>query len=363
MYFPDGGRAAERTRRRQAALGMVLLVAVVAVDMAYDKDVTISAAVTVVPGLVAVNGRARSVVGAGVLAFAVVLLLSWWDGDSADHLFSHVVAVVGATVVGLIVQRHRVRRERELADVRLVADATQRALLRPLPVCAGPVEIAARYVSAAEEALIGGDLYDVLATPWGVRAVIGDVRGKGLPAVRATATALGIFREAAHDEPRLCRIAERIDRALQREGGSEDFVTVLLVGVAADGRCELLSYGHPAPLLRTADGDVCEVPVEHEPPLGLGLVDTAGAGRPGCAELASGEELLLVTDGILEARDAAGQFFPLAERYARLPVGRSPGQVLADLWQQVVQYAGGPPGDDSALVILRRRGPEVPVDS
>ncbi|WP_419993982.1 PP2C family protein-serine/threonine phosphatase [Streptomyces boninensis] len=363
MPQPGADTPATRNRRREVALGLALLAAVVAIDMAMDKDVTISAVVAVIPALVAVNGRARSIIGVGVFALAVVVLLGWWDYDSVEHVLSHVVAVFGATVIGIVVQRHRVRRERVLADVRQVAEATQRALLRPVPAFVRPVEIAARYVSAAEEALIGGDLYDVLGTPWGVRAIIGDVRGKGLPAVRATATTLGIFREAAFDEPRMCRIAERIDRALQREGDAEDFVTVLLVGVAADGRCELLSYGHPAPLLRAAAGDVREVCIEHDPPLGLGVVDATGPDRPADAWLAPGDELLLVTDGILEARDAAGHFFPLAERYAGLPAGDPPQLVLATLWQQVLRHTGGPPGDDSALVILRRAGAEVPVDS
>ncbi len=239
----------------------------------------------------------------------------------------------------------------------------------------------------------------------GVRAVIGDVRGKGLPAVRISGRALGVFRAVAYDERDLSRIARRMEQSVLREAGPEDFVTVLLVEATREGRCTLLSFGHPPPLVRTAAGEVRETPIASHPPLGLGLArpperdrtspaageaaaddgdDPGGPGdaravasatdpavdplaaAPGAAGapttelvLAPGDELLLVTDGALEARNAAGEFYPLVPRYAACPgpADDPPVDVLAALGADMRAYSGGALDDDSALVLLRYAPP------
>ena len=81
-----------------------------------------------------------------------------------------------------------------LAGVTLVADAAQRAILAPPPPRLGPVHLTARYHAAAAEAKIGGDLYEVVAGPASTRLLVGDVRGKGLKAVRTATVVLGEFR-------------------------------------------------------------------------------------------------------------------------------------------------------------------------
>src|SRR4051794_5358846 len=76
------------------------------------------------------------------------------------------------------------RQSGRLADVSRVAEAAQRAILSPPPARLGAVRLAARYVSAASDALVGGDLYEVVQREGATRLLVGDVRGKGLDAVR-----------------------------------------------------------------------------------------------------------------------------------------------------------------------------------
>ena len=102
-----------------------------------------------------------------------------------------------------------------LANVLQVADAAQRAILAPPPPQIGPVRLAARYVSAAREALVGGDLYEIVSRPGAVRLLIGDVRGKVLGAVRTATIVLGEFRAAASDLDDLAEVAVQIDRRLR----------------------------------------------------------------------------------------------------------------------------------------------------
>ncbi|GAA3052868.1 hypothetical protein GCM10020000_38090 [Streptomyces olivoverticillatus] len=107
------------------------------------------------------------------LGFLFPGLGTWWTAGG-------IVAVTVAAAYGSHV---RLQRERTLFQVRLVADAAQQVVLSPLPDRCGGVEIESLYIAAAAEARIGGDFYEVVDTPYGVRLLIGDVRGKGLPAV------------------------------------------------------------------------------------------------------------------------------------------------------------------------------------
>jgi serine phosphatase RsbU (regulator of sigma subunit) len=81
-----------------------------------------------------------------------------------------------------------------------VADTAQQVLLRPVPRQLGSVRLAVNYLSASSQARVGGDLYDVVHAGGGVRLVVGDAEGKGLPAVQSAAALLGAFRDAAHEE-------------------------------------------------------------------------------------------------------------------------------------------------------------------
>ena len=113
-----------------------------------------------------------------------------------------------------------------LAGVTLVAEAAQRAILAPPPARIGPVSLSARYHSAAFEAQIGGDLYEVVRGPSSVRLLVGDVRGKGLSAVRTATVVLGEFRAAAAGTGDVAHVAREIDRRIRpvppRRGGLRD---------------------------------------------------------------------------------------------------------------------------------------------
>jgi serine phosphatase RsbU (regulator of sigma subunit) len=192
-----------------------------------------------------------------------------------------------------------------LAEVTRVAEAAQHAILAAPPAQIGPVALAARYVSAAAEALIGGDLFEVVERPGTVRLLIGDVRGKGLDAVRTATVVLGEFRAAAADIDELTDVAVQIDRRLRPYLTDEDFVTAALAEIGNDGSFALVSCGHPPALLLSPDG-IETVETTSSPPLGLGAAPVAVTGS-----LKPGDRLFLYTDGIIEARDRQGQFVDL----------------------------------------------------
>ena len=233
-----------------------------------------------------------------------------------------------------------------LAGVTLVAEAAQRAILAPPPARTGPVSLSARYHSAALEAQIGGDLYEVVRGPSSVRLLVGDVRGKGLAAVRTATVVLGEFRAAAAGPGDVAHVAREIDRRIVPYlPEDEDFVTGLLVDIRHDGTFDVVSCGHPAPVVLHGSGQVTTVELDHEPPLGLGVDPTTAHGT-----LAPGDRMLLFTDGMIEARSPAGSFIDPAPFLAAM--GQADfDSALDDLLLSLGQAAGHALDDDLALML------------
>jgi stage II sporulation SpoE-like protein len=125
-------------------------------------------------------------------------------------------AVVIVTYASYFVAHRRIRMQQAYDEVWQIAEVTQRVLLRPIPERIGPVATAVEYLSAATGARVGGDFYEIIDTPYGVRAILGDMRGHGLDAVSGAAALLGAFREAGAVEPTLEAVAARLDAALTR---------------------------------------------------------------------------------------------------------------------------------------------------
>jgi serine phosphatase RsbU (regulator of sigma subunit) len=277
--------------------------------------------------------------------------------------FATIITVAVVTLISALGAERSARGSQKLAAVTSVAEAAQRALLRPLPRQVGPLELGVVYLAAAAEARVGGDLYEVTRSPYGIRLIIGDVRGKGLGAVEVAADILGVFREVAHEVYTLAEVARRLDASLIRRRAVEDeFVTAVLAEIDPDAsRLTIYSCGHPPPLLLPAGpgqpgmsrrAQVLEVP-EPAPPLGLlALGDSSGASCT--VPFKPGDRLLLYTDGVTEARDAQRRFYPLIERLAD-PAAAGAGDSGADLldWlrEDLLRHVGAPLTDDAALLL------------
>ncbi|MFF4403396.1 PP2C family protein-serine/threonine phosphatase [Streptomyces sp. NPDC001262] len=343
--------------RTLVAAAYALLATGVVTDVASNPRSTISPALATAPVLAGIGTRrARVPLAAGAVAMLIVAWLAKADPGVpfAVHLTSG-VTVLAITCISTANVVLVATRERELLQSRSVAEAAQLALLRPVPERTGRLRVAVRYLAAAADARVGGDLYEVLATPFGTRLIVGDVRGKGLAAVETASDVLGSFREAAQVEPDLAVVAQRLDATVQRRGAGEEFVTAALVGVADSGNlAELVDCGHLPPLLLHA-GTVTPVEPalpESDPP--LGLCDLTGSEYHRREfTLVHGATLLLYTDGATEARDTTGRFYPLEERVAGMPES-SPEVLLDRLVADLLAWSGGELSDDAALLAFRR---------
>ncbi|CAM5294718.1 PP2C family protein-serine/threonine phosphatase [Streptomyces pilosus] len=334
------------------ALPLLIVLLVVCVDLFGGTGRIWLPLLSAGPALAAATSRPAGVLGVGLLASLLGAGIGARHAVDASQLVAVLAALLTVTLAGTLASALRVRRERTLAAVRSVAETAQHALLQPVPESVGPFQAAVHYSAAAAEARIGGDLYALVDTPYGVRTIVGDVRGKGLPAVGTAALVLGVFREAAHDEPDLRDVVGRIERSLARNLGSDDFVTAVVAGYPEPGQLEMVNCGHAPPLLIRGTEVTPVDPVRPAPPLGLRALSDESP----CLQVVpftEGDQLLLYTDGVTEARDAARAFYPLTEGLAR-HLCDEPARTLAAVHQELLDHVGGRLHDDAALLLLRK---------
>ena len=283
-------------------------------------------------------------------AVALTIAAGWWQGDAGDAIYwTRVTVVCAISAMAVVVAGMRRRREERLARMTAIAEASQLALLPPLPPEMTGINIAARYRSATREASVGGDLYEIIPTGHGIRVIIGDVRGNGLDAVLLAGQVLSAFRRSAVATPALEQVAGDIGRAIRPHLGEEDFVTAALAQIAPGGELTIVSCGHHPPLLCHC-GDL--VPLTDEkvaPP--LGLEDDFTVFTAFTASWSPGDRLLLYTDGLVESRDKHGDFLTEDEIAVAL-LAADCDLALDTLMTAVHRHTGGHGHDDMALLLL-----------
>lgn len=193
---------------------VILTVVIAGLAYATPPEMAFSRLLPAAPALAAAMWPVLPTVLLGTVCLFLMIGLSivfpglgtWWTA----------AGIIAVTVAAAYGSHVRLQRERTLFQVRLVADAAQQVVLSPMPRRFGSVEIESLYLAAAAEARIGGDFYEVVDTRFGVRLLIGDVRGKGLPAVGAAAAIVNSFREAAYGEADMVSVARRLDASSTR---------------------------------------------------------------------------------------------------------------------------------------------------
>ena len=333
---------------RWIALATTLLAATV--DLLYGVEASLIVPLVFGPFVASALASVRDTAVVAVLATLLGVLLGWTDQTIATS--PHVVRVASVAVGGLLavsLARSRTARERKLRAVTHVAHVAQQAILHPLPEQIRGVRLAARYLSASAESQIGGDFYDALDTPWGVRVVVGDVRGKGLEAVRLASALLGEFRSRANSEPELAAVVKTVDAAGARavDQAGEDFATAVFAQFDED-ILTIVRCGHPLPLL--AQFHHLDF-IDTSPSLPLCLGSEASAEE---LRLAPGSRILFFSDGAFEGRDARGEFFDLHSSLARHVGNPDLGTVLDRILDDLDRHCLEGISDDVVLVIAEQ---------
>ncbi|MDX3382792.1 PP2C family protein-serine/threonine phosphatase [Streptomyces niveiscabiei] len=372
-----------RGRRVTWLVPALLLTGITLLDVGTDVRFHIESFCVFVVAITAVLCGVRTTALFAVLSLAAFVLTELREPDQYKAGTVDLVLVAVGGGLSVLACAARLRAERRMVRMTDAADTTRRTVLRPLPADWGGLRHAEVYLAADADARVGGDFYDIQPGPHGTRVLVGDVQGKGLAAVEAAAALLGTFREAGYHEADLGVVGARLETRMLRHRAhaaavgrdeGDRFATAVLLGYPPKGAVggvavvEVVLFGHEPPMVVGTGGvRVLGDEAGGGLPLGLGDLGELGVsgdlgdlrGTPEVLRVEVGEEetVLLVTDGVTEARDAQGRFYPLPEELSKALTRDAglaePDRLVAFVREGALRHSGGRPGDDTTVFAVR----------
>jgi hypothetical protein len=255
-----------------------------------------------------------------------------------------VLLLMQLSILAILLRRFvRARKDEGRMASELESARTVQSVLIPsgAPVVRG-FSIASVYKPALQ---VGGDFFQIIPNgEVGVLIVIGDVSGKGMPAAMTVALLVGTIRTLAHYTQSPSEILSAVNaRMLARSAGG--FTTCLVLRADSDGTFAVANAGHIAPYLNGA-----ELPLQNALPLGL---DAGTSYAESTFRIGQGDQLTLMTDGVVEARNKTGELYGF-DRTAR--IASHSAESIARAAQEFGQE------DDITVVTLVRQSVEASAD-
>jgi len=267
------------------------------------------------------------------------------DISSVSHDILRVIATEAASLIenARLVQAEEAAR-RYQQELSIAASIQQRLMAVTIPDVPF-AKMRGRNLSCKE---IGGDFFDVVNTEDGLAIVLADVSGKGVSAALLASTLQGMVYSHLIARMPLPEIMAAVNRFFTQKHLGEKYATVIIIRVSKTGELEYVNCGHVPPLL-VSDGNVTR-PEHGNLPVGL-LADAAYEGDH--VHLKPGDRFILVTDGVTEAENPAGEFFD----NERLEAVAAKTPNLEDIFSAVNEFCSGNPlGDDCTVVELQYTG-------
>ena len=269
--------------------------------------------------------------------------------SETDHGLLRTVAAEAATLVeNAQLAKSEADARRDLEELAFAASIQQRLMRVRLPKLDYAV-VDARNVPCRE---VGGDFFDVLHDETGLAVVVADVSGKGASAAILAATLQGMLYAQLAAGISLATIARGVNNYLcDKDTGK--YATMVLLRINSEGQLDYINCGHIKPiLLRGAAAGPLQPEDLQATNIPVGLLKHAPF-QGGTLTLAEGDTVVLASDGITEAEDAAGEFFGTGRL---LDVARGSGCDLNGIFAAVDTFCGATPAnDDRTLVCLKFR--------
>ncbi len=279
------------------------------------------------------------------------LSLVW--AESGKHYTGDDLAIAEdlASRAAFAIDNARLYRERDHAARSL----QERLLPKRLPDIPG-LDVAARYLPAGDVLQAGGDFYDLFEMDDGSwKAVIGDVCGKGPEAAALMGFVRFTTRAVSRQDTKPSEALVKLNKALleELEVGKGDFCTAAVVRIRPNDQGVRLTVavgGHPLPLIIRANGDVEEAGI---PGTLLGLFEDIDISDQ-VVDLAPGDALVMLTDGVLEAGRDRNWETETIPRLLADSAGMSP-DAIADRIKAAVSGLDERRTDDVAVLVMRCR--------
>lgn len=228
----------------------------------------------------------------------------------------------------------RQRQERELQMAATIQQGLMQVRIPELPYA----RVQARNISCTQ---IGGDFYDVVDTPEGLAVVVTDVSGKGISAAIMASMIQGMLRADLAARLPLDEVAAAANRYFNQREVAGKYATLVILRLHTGGILEYINCGHVPPVV-VRGGNVSRLP-SHNVPIGLLRGVEYGAGR---LELAPGDRIVMVTDGVTEAANAEEEFFGEERLEAAVQ-----GESFEALFSALDQFCAGTPFNDDCTVV------------
>ena len=245
---------------------------------------------------------------------------------------------------------------RRQAPMALAAEI-QWGLLPPLTFACQAVVVAGALEPAYE---VAGDSIDYAVDAGVTRFAVFDSMGHGLHSATLSALAVAAYRNARRSARSLTMTADAIDIAITDVFGGEMFATAVVAELDTDsGVLSWINAGHPEPLLLRDHHIVKPLRIPPGLPFGLDLTPQPEPYQIGTVRLQPGDQVLLYTDGVIEARSPTGEFFGL-DRLIDLitrhdAAGLSPAETMRRVVRSLLQHQQSQLSDDASLLLVDYR--------
>ena len=300
------------------------------------------------------QGEATSVLSTGSETVGVLYMdsrLVAADLAGGNRELLQTLAIEASTVLENARLLEEERAKRQLEEELSLARTIQQSLLPGRLPSEGWLRASGSSVASHE---VGGDYFDVTSVnPRCWCAVVADVSGKGVSSALLASLLQGALITATDHPGTLGQRMGRLNRFLMDRTGGEKYATVFYALLELDGRLSYVNAAHCPPIIVRASGELSTLEATGMP---VGLMEAA---EFGVAEqrLAPGDKIVIYTDGVTEAQNAAGEFFG-KKRLREIVTAHAAAscQSLHDAIQQAVTEftEGAPQSDDITLVVLEK---------
>lgn len=189
---------------------------------------------------------------------------------------------------------------------------------------------------------VGGDFYDVIRTDEALTVIVADVCGKGISAALLASTLQGMVYSQLEAKVPLAAIATSVNDYFCQKRLGEKYATIIIAQLKPEGILDFINCGHVPPVL--VSGSKTSRPGESNLPVGLipGAVYEAAQ-----CKLATGDRLMLISDGVTEAANGNDEFFG----DERLESAASSDNSFDTLVTEMSNFCGDTPNNDDCTVL------------
>lgn len=244
----------------------------------------------------AVNGNGSGVMG-------VLYLDSHLLAGKLSSVSKELLRAISREAAALVENAYLAKAEQDaLAYQRelQIASTIQQSLMPKIPTVPFAT-VEARSIACKD---VGGDFYDVITVPGSMTVIVADVSGKGVSAALLASMLQGAVYPLILQGVALNKIAEMLNLYVYTRVMGQKYATMVMARLSDDGTLEYINCGHVPPVLCSA-GEVTRLPNGNLP---VGLLVPA-VFEAETIRISNGDKLMFVSDGVVEAEDASGEFY------------------------------------------------------